>query len=167
MFPLSAYGFTTENWRPAVKEAILFSLPVAAIIVLVKVILVYRLPSMAGQPVFDLYRSKGAGIEEALLAAGAYALFAPVQEMIARSGIQSPLMLFLRGRHKTLKSILLATLLFSATHLVLNELLALLVVPIGLFWGWLYARHPTLIGVCLSHVALGLFGLFIVGFPLN
>jgi CRP-like cAMP-binding protein len=165
IFPISAYGFTTKSWQPAVREAVLFSLPIAAIVVVAKVILVHHLPAMEGQPVFDFYRSKGVGPGTALLAAGAYALFAPVQEMIARSGMQSSLMLFLRGRHKTIMSIVLATLLFSATHLVISELIALLVFPIGLFWGWLYARNPTLIGVCLSHVGLGLFGLFVVGFP--
>ena len=33
----------------------------------------------------------------------------------------------------------------------------------GLFWGWLYARHGTLIGVSVSHILLGLWTVFVVG----
>lgn len=164
-FPTSAYGFTTRNWQAAVREAILFSLPVAGIIVLAKWILVHAVPEMAGQPVFDFYRSKGVSTQTAIMAAAGYALFAPIQEMIARSGMQSSFMLFLTIKHKTIVSIMLSTLLFSSTHLHISLLVALLVFPLGLFWGWLYSRNTTLIGVSLSHVALGLFGLFVVGFP--
>ncbi|MEM7295784.1 MAG: cyclic nucleotide-binding domain-containing protein, partial [Pseudomonadota bacterium] len=62
IYPASAYGFTLENWRPAVKEAILFSLPVAVLIVVVKWILVETYPPMQGQRVFDFYQSKGVGL---------------------------------------------------------------------------------------------------------
>jgi membrane protease YdiL (CAAX protease family) len=33
----------------------------------------------------------------------------------------------------------------------------------GLFWGWLYARRPNLIGPTISHIAVGAFVFFIMG----
>jgi membrane protease YdiL (CAAX protease family) len=43
--------------------------------------------------------------------------------------------------------------------------LAVLVFPLELFWGWFYARYPTLMGVAALHILIGSFGLFVVGFP--
>jgi membrane protease YdiL (CAAX protease family) len=76
---------------------------------------------------------------------------------------QSSFQKFLTGKHKTVIAIFLSTLLTFTFHFIL----AVLVFPLGLFWEWLYDRNPTLIGVIVSHVALGLFGLFIVGFPIR
>ena len=165
IFPASAYGFTLHNWRAALTEAFLFSLPVAGLIVLVKFSLVQFHPKMIGMPVFDFYQSKNVPFTTLALSAAAYTIFAPVQEMITRSGMQSSFMMFLDGKYKTWLAIFLSTLLFSSTHLHVSFILALLVFPIGLFWGWLYSRNPTLIGVSTSHVMLGLFGLFVIGFP--
>jgi len=165
IFPASSYGFTTHNWQLALKEAVLFSLPVAALIIGAKWLLTLYMPHLQGAPIFDLYQSKGVSLQMGLVAALAYMVFAPIQEMIARSGMQSSFQMFLTGKHKTTVSIFVSTLLFSSTHLHVSLALALLVFPLGLFWGWLYARNPTLIGVTVSHVLLGLFGLFVVGFP--
>ena len=166
IYPASAYGFNTDNWQEAVKEALLYSLPLAVLIVVVKWLLTLTYPPMQGLPVFDLYRSKGFSVVGILASTFAYSCFAPIQEMIARSGMQSSFQMFLSGKHKTATSIFLSTLLFSSTHLHVSLQLAMLVFPLGLFWGWLYSRHPTLIGVSVSHVCLGLFGLFVVGFSL-
>lgn len=163
IFPPSAYGFTLHGWRPAVREALLFSVPVAAVIVLFKFALVHTMPQMMGTPVFELSRSDDA--LTVLVSAIAYSVSAPVQEMVARSGMQSSFMMFLTSRYKVWWSIFLSTLLFSSIHLHVSVILAVLVFPFGLFWGWLYARQPTLVGVSLSHIAIGLFALYVVGIP--
>lgn len=165
MFPISAYGFTLANWRAALAEAALFSLPILALIVAAKWVLIETSPAFAGRSVFDFYRQAGLGTGGTLAVAAAYALFVPVQEMVARSGIQSSLMMYLRPRHRVPMSIFMSTLLFSSTHLHTNVEFALLVFPAGLFWGWLYSRHPTLVGVMFSHLLIGLFAVFVVSFP--
>jgi membrane protease YdiL (CAAX protease family) len=33
----------------------------------------------------------------------------------------------------------------------------------GLFWGWLYSRHRTLIGVTISHILIGAWIFYFVG----
>ncbi len=165
MFPLGAYGFTLRGWAPATREAIVFSLPILGLIVLVKWALIRTQPGFARMPVFDFYAYRGLGSGATLAVVATYSLFVPVQEMVARSGIQSSLMMFLRSRHKVALSIFMSTLLFSATHLHTTFAFALTVFPFGLFWGWLYARRPTLVGVTLSHWLIGIWAVFVVSFP--
>ncbi len=164
IYPMRDYGFNLDNWQAAVKESLLFSAPVLIIVVLVKWLLVSNLESMRGMPVFDFYQSANLSLQDTLLVFVSYTIFAPVQELIARSGIQSSMEIFLNNKHKTWTAIFLSTLCFSSTHLHVSLMLALLVFPLGLFWGWLYSRHPTIIGPIISHVIIGCFGLFVVGF---
>jgi len=163
-FPPSAYGFTTRNWKPAVREAILFSIPVLTIMVITKWILIGMHPDFAQRPMFEFYRFHSNSWLETAMLVVLYAAFVPIQEMIARSGMQSSFMMFLEMKHKAPIAIFLSTLLFSSTHLHLSLSFALLVFPVGLFWGWLYYRHPTLIGVSVSHILIGIFAVFVVGF---
>jgi CRP-like cAMP-binding protein len=165
MFPASAYGFTLAGWRPALREALLFSLPLLALIVALKAVFLQTSPAFAGRSLFDFYRHAGLGAGGTLAVVGAYALFVPIQEMVARSGIQSSLMMYLRPRHRVPMSIFMSTLLFSATHLHTNVGFALVVFPMGLFWGWLYSRQPTLVGVVFSHLLIGIWAVFVVSFP--
>ena len=165
MFPASAYGFTLHNWKAALGEATLFSLPILALIVAAKWALIESSPASAGRSLFEFYRHSGLGTGGTLAVVAAYALFVPIQEMVARSGIQSSLMMFLRPRHRVPMSIFMSTLLFSATHLHTSFEFAALVFPMGLFWGWLYSRHPTLVGVVFSHLLIGIWAVFVVSFP--
>ncbi|MBI5719391.1 MAG: cyclic nucleotide-binding domain-containing protein [Burkholderiales bacterium] len=165
MFPASAYGFTLAHWRPALREAALFSAPFLVLIVALKWALLQSSPAFAGRSLFDFYRQAGLGTLGTLAVVLAYALFVPIQEMVARSGIQSSLMMFLRPRHRVPMSIFMSTLLFSSTHLHTSLEFAVLVFPMGLFWGWLYSRHPTLVGVVFSHLLIGIWAVFVVSFP--
>lgn len=165
MFPASAYGFTLANWKAALAEATLFSLPILALIVLLKWVLLQSSPAFAERSLFDFYRQAGLGPGGTLAVVAAYVLFVPIQEMVARSGIQSSMMMFLRPRHRVPMSIFMSTLLFSSTHLHTSVEFAAAVFPIGLFWGWLYSRHPTLVGVVFSHLLIGIWAVFVVSFP--
>ena len=98
------------------------------------------------------------------LMVGVYALFVPVQELIARSGLQVPMEMLFEGDRRGLWANVMASLLFSATHLHLSPLLALLVFPFGLYWGWLFGRQRSLLGPCVSHVLIGGFAFGVVGF---
>ncbi len=164
-WPPSAYGFTLRNWRGNALEAVLLSIPAAFVIVAAKWVAIQVMPSFAGQPLFDLARSTGLSLREVLLYGLAYAAFTPIQEIVARAGIQSSLQMFLDHRYRVVEAIVLSNLLFSATHLHVSLTLALLVFPMGLFWGWIFARQGSLVGSSVSHILLGVFGLFVVGFP--
>jgi hypothetical protein len=115
-------------------------------------------------PLFYLGFSKQS-ISVLILTSLAYAVFSPIQEFIARGGIQSAFQELLISKHKSLIAIVLANLMFSMTHLHISTVIAIVVFVPGLFWGWLYHRHKTLIGVCVSHIIVGLFAIRVVGFP--
>lgn len=164
-YPLSTYGLTLKDWKRGVITGIVFSIPLIIFQVIVKWGLLQSLPALEGQPVFDFYQSKNVSPTMMVVALIAYALFTPVQEFVVRSGLQSSFQLFLTGKHKTWLSIFLATLLFSSTHLHVSFILAILVFPVGLYWGWLYSRSPSIVAVSVSHIIVGVIGLFVIGFP--
>lgn len=164
-WPPSTYGFTLLNWRRHTVEGVLLSIPVAVLIVALKWVGVTLIPSWHGQPVFDLSRSTGLSPGEIVMYGTAYCAFTPIQETIAR-GTQASFQLFLSSRYKTVEAIILSNMLFSATHLHVSIGLALAVFPIGLYWGWIFARQGSLVGSSVSHAMLGVFALFVVGAPL-
>lgn len=162
-YPKSVYGYTLANWKKNCVEAIFFSIPIAIFIVVIKSVLVSYWLSYQGMLVFDLSKSTGLSNQMIILYIFAYAAFVPVQEMI-RCGVQSAFQLTLISKYRKLESIFLANLLFSATHLHVSVNLALIVFPLGIFWGWLFARQHSLVGSSLSHILLGVFAFSIVGF---
>src|SRR5262249_16591708 len=102
--------------------------------------------------------------EIGFLALAFYLFFiTPIQELIARGGLQGSLQMFLTGKYKVLTAILISNLILSTMHLYLSFRMALLVFLPGIFWGWLYSRHHTLIGVIISHIMIGAFAFWIVG----
>lgn len=167
-YPLSAYGITIATWRRDVAWAVAWSLPAMALVVAVKGVLVNLFPELAGDTVFQLSRgsaggSFGGGGRDVALAV-LYAAFCPVQELIARCGIQSSCEMLLAGRYRELNAILLSNLLFSATHMHVGLPMAVAVFPGGLFWGWLFWRRRSLVGVSVSHAVIGTFAFSVVGF---
>ena len=95
----------------------------------------------------------------------AYALFTPAQEFITRGALQSSLQMFVgdETRGKLWSAILLSNLMFAAAHSHTSFGLAVAVLVSGLFWGWLYAKQRSLLGVSVSHFLIGVWALFIVG----
>ncbi|WP_230306266.1 CPBP family intramembrane glutamic endopeptidase, partial [Legionella pneumophila] len=94
-----------------------------------------------------------------------YSLFAPIQELMARSALQSTFFHFLPGGKlfRQWNGIFLSNLIFATMHTHLGLTFASLTFIAGLFWGWLFHRQKSLLGVSVSHVILGVWSLFIVG----
>ncbi|MCY1379099.1 CPBP intramembrane metalloprotease [compost metagenome] len=99
-----------------------------------------------------------AGAVATVLAYGLYVLLSPVQEFVARGLMQGALTRMLTGRWVPLQAILVSNAVFSISHQHLGLGYALAVFVPGLFWGWLYHRHGSLLGVCVSHAIIGLWG---------
>jgi membrane protease YdiL (CAAX protease family) len=87
----------------------------------------------------------------------------PLQELIVRGGLQGPLEVFLTEKNSTIKAIIVSNLMFATVHLFLGMDIAILVFFAGLYFGWLYSRHHTLIGVILAHGILGTWATMIIG----
>jgi membrane protease YdiL (CAAX protease family) len=158
--PKSIFGLTLKNWRRAVGESLGWSVGIIAVMILVKWILITYVARYQALPLFDFTftQQKYLGLNFLL-----YGLHSPIQEFIARGVLQGSLSHFFKGNHVTLRANLISNALFSATHVhLLGGLLGAIVFVPGLFWGWLYSRHQTLIGVSLSHILIGWTALFIL-----
>lgn len=164
-YPARFFGLTTEHAGRDAREALLFTLPLMAGAVLLKLALLAWVPAMHGLPVFQMFAKPVPGLPESGFnpwLAAAYVFFAPFQELIYRGGVQGPLAHFLTGRWRTPLAIVGANVIFSSAHLYVSPGLAVIAFVAGLFWGWLYARQRGLIGVSLSHIVLGFWAFEVV-----
>ena len=168
-YPLAFYGLTTHNWRRAVIESVVFTIPLCAVVVALKWVLLRVAYEAAEKSVFEPFSALNmaampdAGIGLLLVMAAIYAFHAPLQEFLVRGTLQSPLQQFLAGAGGHWSPIIASNLIFSAFHLYISFGFALATFLPGLFWGWLYHRHGTLVGVSVSHIMLGLWTVFVVG----
>jgi CRP-like cAMP-binding protein len=160
-YPLRAFGFTLQNWRGVLRSALGWTVLVALAIAGVKFLLIRTVPGASDLEVFELTRHSRLSPTVLLVMGCIYAVFAPVQE-IARAGVQCAMQRAMEGRRAM--PILLTNLIFSVTHVHLSLAMAVAVFPLGLFWGWLLARQRSVLGPCLSHVFIGVYGFYVVGF---
>lgn len=169
-YPWSSYGLTLEKWPRVTIMAVLYSLPVMALVVLVKWVLISFVPALADEPLIRpfavLTTAKIDNPWSYFLIPLAYVASCPIQEFMFRGAIQSSFQRFLKSeRHpRTWTAILLANLLSAATHMHTTYGFAVVVFLPGLFWGWLYAKQGSVLGVSVSHILIGFWAVFIVSF---
>lgn len=161
--PWSFYGFRFENWAGIVRESLLWSGLFIAAIIGLKWLLIGLFPSDINNKLFDppLQYTSQAVIEAGMI----YVLLVFLQEFIARGVLQSSLQNFLHGKWVTAKAIILSSLLFSITHIHFSTVFSLIVLVPSLFWGVLYSKQGSLLGVCVSHFIIGAWVFFLMGFP--
>lgn len=164
-YPLRSYGLTLENWRGSLLESLVWTAAFLAVLTFLKWLALLFVPAYAGQPLFSMRGFVKYTPLVSLGIAAAYSVLAPAQEFIARGALQSSFQQFLGGRWVTAKAIVLSTLLFGTTHLHMSIGYAVVAIVPSIFWGILYARQRTLVGVSVSHVAIGLYVAFFLGFP--
>jgi CRP-like cAMP-binding protein len=162
------FGISLKNWRPAVVESLIFTVPLLLAIIVYKWLLLELSPAFANRHLFDLSVQVSKTAQHTPPAIKAllvmlYMIFVPVQELIIRGILQSSFYFILVGPHKMFWAILLSNLLFSDIHVHFSLEVGLIVLIPGFFWGWLYARQKTLIGVIVSHLIAGVWALYIVG----
>lgn len=155
--PIHVMGLTLKNWKPALRESLIWTLFMLVGMVFVKWILISSVPRYQHLPLIDLNLSmKSLGFNFIL-----YTLHSPIQEFVARGVLQGSLQHFFSGRNKVWRAIIVSNALFSATHVhLMSGLLGIIVFVPGLFWGWLYSRNNSLVGVSVSHLLIGWTGLF-------
>ncbi len=162
-YPASFFGLTLNNWRKSAIEAILWSIPVMAVIVLIKWFLIhfcnYNLPLIQGPGV----AFHGLNPLMITILVVAYLVLTPIQELLVRGAIQGSLQRFLSGEHHVAAAIFVSNLIFGMCHLHMSLTVGLVVFVFGIFWGWMYARQGNLIGVSISHLLIGGWGFFFVG----
>ncbi len=145
---LATWGLTWRGGWRALWESLLASLPVALGLVALKLFLSGR-PAAAcyGHPVFELAGLPGDWWFYALLATG--------QEIVARGFLQTSIERILTVRYRSLAAIGMTSLLFAVVHLHYSPGFMLSTFAGGIFFGALYCRHRTLVGVSAAHFLLG------------
>ena len=164
-FPLSTFGLTLNNWKKAVFEGIVFTIPFAVVILAAKWFLISYVPHYMGRPLIEGLARMSAESNTWWTFLVIYILLvAPLQEFLSRGGLQGPLEEFLSSKYKVPLAILVSNLLFSTMHLFMSLEIGLLVFIPGVYFGWLYSRTHNLLGVWIAHALVGTVGLAIVGF---
>jgi CRP-like cAMP-binding protein len=164
-YPASFFGLTLKRAGRDTLEALLLTLPLMAVAVAMKWVMVNHLPSMLGQPLFQMGSAPAPGMAASTFnpwLAIAYVVFVPLQELIYRGGIQGPLEHFLTGRWRRPLAIIGSNVIFATAHLYISAGLSISAFGAGLFWGWLYARQKSLVGVSASHMLLGFWAFEVV-----
>jgi membrane protease YdiL (CAAX protease family) len=159
---MEAFGLTTKNFRPAIKQALAWTAVFVVVLFLLKWLMITFWPDRFGDHVIDFYLIEESGWLYTSLIIFVYALHAILQEFIARSCIQGGLMQFIVGRWSEWKSIIIATLMFGSFHIMLNLKYGLLTLIPGLLWGYLFYKERNLLAVSISHVIIGIVALFIL-----
>lgn len=156
-FPAQTFGFSLARWRWVLADSLLWSGVFCLVMTLAKAALLQWSPTHAGLALFKPWVSS-AGLWATVVAYGLYVLLSPVQEFVARGLLQGALTRMLTGRWVVLQAIVVSNAVFSVSHQHLGLGYALAVFVPGLFWGWLYHRQGSLLGVSVSHVLIGLWG---------
>jgi len=172
-YSLHDCGVTLIGWQKSIAESVGYTSIFLAIITLLKWSLIHSNSRFSHFSMFDMQAivpfEKIGSPKFAIIYAGAvivYALFSILQEFISRGILQSSLMGFLHGKYKNTLSIIVTSGVFSAMHVHISAVLALVVFIPSVFWGWLYARQKTLLGPIISHIMVGWWAIFILGIDL-
>lgn len=154
-FPLHTFGLTMARWRWVLGDALVWTLVFCAVATIAKWVAVTTVDAYGELSVIDLWVSPR-GLWATLMVCALYVVLSPVQEFIARGMLQGSLQKLLAGRNVTLKAVILSNAVFSISHQHLGVGYALIVFLPGLFWGWMYHRQGSLLGVSLSHIIIGI-----------
>ncbi|HXW22418.1 MAG TPA: CPBP family glutamic-type intramembrane protease [Rhodomicrobium sp.] len=169
-FPLKFFGLRFDNWRPALFYSLQASLLFLVFFVAAKWVLISTSESFAGVPLIDSADVEVGGHPVPMtawywFALAVYLLLTPLQEFVARSGIQAPLYAFLHGSELKRRwvSILASNLVFAAAHAHISLAFAISAFLPGILWGWIFARTNSLLAATASHLLIGGMGMFLFG----
>lgn len=148
--PVTYFGLSLRRWPRAVGESLLVTAAVLAGAMALKVYGINHWAVFRGASVVD-WSVLGVSYLS-------YGLIAPLQEFIRSGVLQTSLERNLgANRWSPAGAVVLSSCVFGSFHIFYSIGMALLTVFSGLLWGWLYTRHRTIVGISLSHFAIGNF----------
>jgi CRP-like cAMP-binding protein/membrane protease YdiL (CAAX protease family) len=167
-FSLESYGLTTRNSGRIALQALIWTIPLLVVVVFLKLAWLRWAVSMPGQPLFEpasVFEGHPFDLGIYLFAVGLYLIHAPLQELVARAGLQGTLQNFIPTLpgHINWKAIVISNLLFAASHSFIGFWFCVAAFVPGLFWGWMFAKQRSLVGVVVSHITVGVWAIFVVG----
>jgi CRP-like cAMP-binding protein len=147
--PTSSFGLTLCGWRRSLGEA------AACSAVLCVAAVTYRLAFRGpGEPLVTWGSLAGYSPAEFAFFFIAYGPHSFLQEFIGRGVIQGSLARFIPDAGSA-APILLTSALFGIFHTYVSVSFALITFVVSVFFGKLYQRHGTLLGVTVLHCTLG------------
>lgn len=161
----STYGFTLNHWQWVVKDSLLWTLGFIGLISLLKIATLYYSNQSLHANFFSVINfSHDALSPLRLYSILIYIILVPLQEIIARGALQSSLRHFLpQTKNRETLAIIMAATVFSAMHAHLSILFVFITFIPGLFWGVLFARHNSILGVMISHILIGTWAFLFLG----
>lgn len=159
-YPLEFHGLTLKHWKRNTVEAIFLSIPILVGMILLKWILIETVPGYEDLVLFGDYNRQ----PYFFLFQIGYVLLVPLQEFIARGCLQSCLQNFFRSKDRVFLGILTSNLLFGMFHGLHAFSFIIIAFLLGCFWGWIYSRQESLVGPCVSHALIGLWGFFFLNY---
>lgn len=159
--PLRTFGMRlNDTWLRELGESLAATAGCIGVVTGLKALLLAIVPAYAELP---LFADDNFPLLEASLF---YAVLMPLHELCARGILQTVFEDMFEHRRRVLFAIVLSNVLFAAVHVHLAPfygLMAIVVFVPGLLWGAMYARHRSLLGVCVSHVLLGIYAMHVLG----
>jgi membrane protease YdiL (CAAX protease family) len=162
-YPLSFYGLTLQKWFRHSIEGLLYSIPILFLGLVLKWVLIREVEIFKDIPFFSISQLQ-VNYKSIIIFGGFYTLTAPFQELVARGFLQSCLHNFFRGPNRIFLAILTSNLLFQMLHTAIGFWLAIVSFVLGIFWGILFEKQKSLVGVSVSHAFIGTTMFFIFDF---
>lgn len=148
-YPVQFWGLTWKGSKRALVESLIYTSPIAVFAIALKLILMNNPSSgMYGQTLLSWQFSP--------LALVIYTISSLAQEFICRGFIQTNVEQMLTGKYRSAIAIVTTAVLFGAVHLHYSTATMVVTILGGIFFGWLYTRHRTLVGISVAHYILGI-----------
>jgi len=145
--PLSFFGFTFHGAMKSIKYMFPSTMAICILLVVAKYACIQNgVKGLDGALFYEHY------FNSLLLV---YVPVVVMQEFLAKGVIQTIIEHVLAGRHAKFWSIVTAAALFGLVHIELSVEIAIASFLFGLYWGVLYVKSRTLVGVSISHLVIG------------
>lgn len=160
--PLESFGLNMKNFKSSFNMIMKATLVFVVLLFILKFLMITFFPEYFGSQFIEFYESEGGGLASTLGIVILYCMHSVFQEFIARGCIQGGLLQFIIGKRAVWTAIILATLMFSSFHLMLNVQFAFITIIPGLFWGYLFYREKNILAVSISHMLIGVVAIFML-----
>jgi len=162
--PIKRLGWKFKNWKADLKEALIWTAGFLVVLIAVKWVLIQTIPVYRDTAVFESFMLDDSLTPTLFIIYNLiYAVMTPMQEFVTRGILQGSLSNMITGKYVAFKAILLSNLIFSASHLHIDLKFALAAIIPGFFWGFLYEKQQSILGVSVSHFIIGMFFFLFLG----
>ncbi len=172
--PMRTFGFQFDSWRNDMAMVVGSSLLFIVMLTVLKAFIIWSFPGYEDESLFllgTIIEGENVPIEgltwaKYILHLTLFLLLVPFQEIIFRSSLQGSLALIMQGSEVSIqwRSILLSNLIFLSAHMHRNLTLAVLVFVPGILFGWIFHRCRSVVASSVSHMIVGGYGIFVLGF---